>query len=192
MDQPPKWGGVHHQPGKTAQHLLHAARMREIVAVVAAVHDHREASLRHFQYGHDAGVVHVHLLRIRVQFQPHQPQRKRPLDFRLGVREILMEGEKAGELGMRGALGGDEIVDGGNLVGAEGHRMHHLALDGRTGAYRQQRLARSVGHIHGDVVKAPHALNRLLFDGVGVNMAMDINNRAHGKPFIAQGFSPTP
>ena len=149
--------------------------MREVGAVVARVHDERHAALDHLVDAHEAGVVHVHLLRVRMQLHADEAQADGAFDFGLGVGEVLVHGHEADEFLMLAALRGDEIVDGGHRVRRRGHRVHDEPRDGRA-LLRFQQMRRRALAVHVDEIELAHGVHGALGDLLGVDMGVDIDD----------------
>ena len=169
---------VHHEVGERAQDVLEPARMREVGAVVARMHDERQPALDHLVDAHEARVVHVHLLRVGVQLHAAQAQADGALDLRLGVLEVLVHGHEADELGVEAALLGDEVVDAGHGAGLDGHRVHDEVREGRL-LLRGQQVRRRALPVHVHEVELAHGADRPLGDLLGIDMGMHVDG-GHG------------
>ena len=70
---------IHHEVRERVQDAPHAPRMAEIVAVIAAVHQQRQAALDGLVDAHQPRVVHVDALGVGVQLHAFEPERLRAL-----------------------------------------------------------------------------------------------------------------
>ena len=159
--------------------------MREVVTIVAGVDDDGQAALDDLVQVHQAWVVHVHLLRVRVNLHALQPQADSAIDFPFHVFEILVHGGEADEVVVGAALLGDEVVDNGHLARRCGHGMHEVVSDGRALAGREHRGGGSVLGVHVHAVEIAHRRGGLAGDFVGINVGMGIND-GHGGSFGIQ------
>ena len=104
-------GGAEAQAGEGVQDPDDPARMRVVVAVVPAVHEDGQAPLfAEAVEPHEAGVVHVDGLGVRMDLDAAQAERQGAVELALHVLEVLVHGGEPYEAAVVGAGAADETA----------------------------------------------------------------------------------
>ena len=156
---------------------------------VPSVQQKRHPSAHQLIKLHGLGIIQGEALHVRMELNALQSQLQQMLHIPLGIWAVRMQGAKGQATPTAGRrLSGQELIDVLYFVWHRGRRTQNSLGNARLSLCLQHIIqsCRLVGNLHSpvDLVKPGHCIGGFLRNGVGVYMAVKIENLHHSRQLL--------